>query len=531
MNDTISDIFNLSITIESMMEAHSCHEEKCTGPKYGGLNITCGMCLFPCYYDCLSTRDEFKHLMKHMKIETIEDNDQKKLNEAHVKIKSLFGINSIFEFICPSCKGTLNNTTIYDMKKKLEQNYDELQSEYDELKKENRTMKTQNTKITNELTKIKAKLYDEGVQMKSQQLGTNTNEYESELAIMRSQIDQKNREMESFSDELKTILATQQSCLEKFKLESENAIKGSVDLLNKLSSCISNSEVRVEEIDDDVVIKVPSQVNQVQNLDPGFHGENLRQKNVKKPHPFNKPSTSRWNSDQSNVKKSEYHTELYEIHISPFELSVDSEQIIQHILTNTKIGARSFSVQRLGGYGLGRSFISFKVSTLDREANNAILSEELWTPNQIARPFKNSTPKRNRSYDNDNNGNDDRFIKSNFRNPYMQQNNGFDSGANKQYIPRFDQRRQQNYNDHQQQTHPQQQQQRYQSYGQNKHDFDHRQQQNDIDHPQHMQNRQQQEQSQYRNNEQQTNRNFLVTERGHDRQRRNSYNPFRSKQQ
>lgn len=523
MNDTITDIFNLSISIGHIMDAHKCNEKGCKGPNYGGLNITCGMCLFPSYFDCLATRNEFKHLLDNMQIEPIEENDQKEINEAHIKVKSLFGVDSIFEFICPSCKSThFNNATLFDMKEsmnKSEKKIDELKSECEKVTKEMKTLKTTHTKKMNEMNEVKAKLYDMTNETgQTQRTNVNKNSIELELATLRSQINQKKNEMETFADDLKTILTIQQSRLETFKAESDNAIKSSVDLLNKISSCTSNNEDTGEENDDRASVFTSSQAHQDTHLDPGFHGENSRQKPAKKSHPFNKPSTGQQNTQQSKTK-SDDRTVLYEIHISPFELCIESEHIIQHILASIKgISAKSFSVQRLGGNGLQRSSRSFKVSTFESDVYGSILSNDLWFPNQVARPFKNAQPRRGRGHEN----NDNRPANLKFRNPFAQENNNYvnntlrdevksnyhhDSNNNGPYIPRFDQQRKQNYD----------------NYSQN------RSQPNQP-------HQQQQQQQQYQNHGQQENRNFLEPERGYDRRRRNSThsnrsNPFRSQRQ
>lgn len=367
-------------------------------------------------------------------------------------------------------------------------------------------MITKNNKLTKDITEIKAKLYD----MQSngpQRPNVNTNGFESELAVLRSQIDSKKNEIEKFADELKTILVTQQSRLEQFKLDSESAISESVDLLNKLSSCASD-EAAAEESDDNASAITLIQVNRDERLDTGFQSENSGQKNLKIRHTFNKPSTSKQISSQLNAKNNDDRTELYEIHISPFELNVSCDQIVQYIMGNLNgKSAKTFSVQRLGGYGFGHSFTSFKVSTFDIEIYNAVLSNELWEPNQIARPFTNSQPKRNR-YNNDYH-NENRQPYKFFQKPSMHRNNmGYwknesqsnenynRTSENRPYIPRFDHRQRQYFDDqsHNTQNRPQQQ-------------------------------------PQLQQHQQQGNRDFLAPDRGYVGQRRNSFNPFRRQQQ
>lgn len=484
MSNKFTDIFNFSLSIETM-ESHICNEIECKGLEFGGLKITCGVCLLPNYYECLMNGPEFKHLMSHMELEAIDINDQPKINEAHMKISSLFGPTSIFEFFCPNCKGGLNNVTFYDIKSKLETKLDTLKLDYDTLKIENKNLKTKNTKLDNDITKIKAKLYDlnSGEQQQIQQSNYNNSEYASELALLRSQIEEKSNKIETFSDELKTALATQQSRLDEFKSESENEVKCMIALLNKLTSNVSNTRETDEENDDINLNNTPSQLNrdnnhdpsrsnQIENPDPGFRDENWGQKPTSKGHLFNNPLNTNINKNQRESNENDYGTKLHELHISPFDINVECKDIVHHVLRYTSVkDARSFSVQRLGDYDSRKTFTSFRVSTLDENVYNAIFSSELWS-NQRVRPFKNLLPKRQQVRNNNSN----RHLYTGFNNPLAsqthvnkhqqsqnQQQNVGDVQApnqysnannhNRPYIPRFNGNQQKNNNDNSNDSH------------------------------------------------------------------------------
>lgn len=368
MNESVLDIFNLSLTIQTMSD-HKCNELGCKGQKYAGLNITCGMCLMPCYFECISNRSEVVHLFRQMNINNIPENDQKKINEEHLKIKSLFGVNSVFEFVCPSCKG---ESTLYDIFKKFG---DDLKQKNEDLEKKNKDLTKKNTKANSEVRELKSKLNDKESQQ-IQQVNHDTNDFEQEIATLKSQFEQKKSDIEKSIDELNMALTTQQSQFEKFKEDTDNNFKCSVELLKKISLCVSDQEDNDDENDDTDLFNAPSQMNRDSRRDPGFHDENSRQKQYKDNYQFSRPSTS--NQRNSHQANSNNRTELREIYISPFQTSVQCDDIIRFILNKTKIKDSSiFSVQRLGGYDRMRSYVSFRVSTLNNDVYKAILSNEL----------------------------------------------------------------------------------------------------------------------------------------------------------
>lgn len=87
-------------------------------------------------------------------------------------------------------------------------------------------LKSKNTKLNTEVITIKAKLYDQSTEVRQSQPATSTvHDCDSELTLLRSRIDGRANEIETFSDELKVSLATQQSRLEEFRVESEKVIK------------------------------------------------------------------------------------------------------------------------------------------------------------------------------------------------------------------------------------------------------------------------------------------------------------------
>lgn len=207
--------------------------------------------------------------------------------------------------------------------------------------------------------------------------------------------------------DMNTNFTTQQSKLEQSRVDSDKLFQSSVDLLNKLSSNISSKIENDEDIVDNTSNVMPSQLHRDENHDPGFQSENFEPNSRNEFQPIGKSNGDR--KRENPFKISAQSTEIFEIHVSPFRVDVRPEQIIDYIVDNTDIEASEFCVQRLGENVALLSFISYKISTFKYDIYKAILNDELWYPDQTARPFKNSPPKRIRNNNNrksDNNFNE-----------------------------------------------------------------------------------------------------------------------------
>lgn len=457
MNESITDVFNLSLTIKAievtMSDIHKCHESGCKGPKYAGLSVKCCICMNVYFFECIADRAEVSHLLSQLNVNACnEDDDQQMINEEHTKIRNIFCMGSVFEFVCPSCK---NETSIYEMMQKLQKGNEEMKNKNDDLTAKNTELRRKNTKANNELKTLK----DQNAQTQSkQQANPNAKVFESDVAILKLQIQQKRAYIEALSSDLKMALVKQQSLIDQFKSDSDNIYKESIELLNKVASCVSDQEETDDETDDNLS-ETPTHLDH-ENRDRGFQNENKGRKISKDTHPFSRPSTS-MQQKQPNTNFAN-QTELHEIHISPFETSVECADIVRFILRKTKVkDAKLFSVQRLGGYNRMRSFVSFKVSTLQNDVYKEILANDIWQPFQTVRPFNNTPPRGSRFNDR---GNDKPY----FGNPFASRSGGsnwgqkqmgsnyrynsfrnFKDDGDKTYIPRFER------------TQHEQQQQRY----------------------------------------------------------------------
>lgn len=88
---------------------------------------------------------------------------------------------------------------------------------------------------------------------------------------------------------------------------------------------------------------------------------------------------------------------LLSIYVGRFETHITSIDIASHIMGRTKIkDKRLFNVEQLIGQKnemKQKTFVSFKISTLSDDIYKMLLNNDVWGPNQSARPFKTDSPK------------------------------------------------------------------------------------------------------------------------------------------
>lgn len=144
------DFFNTSIFNKTMPSDHHCTDSNCSGSKLHGLNLTCYKCFRPYFFECLAKRPEIIEIVKLLEIDDTKNCLQTKVDKAINSLTKLFDTESVFEFICPSCKNDdLNN----DIKQKYK-------SQIDELKKQITTEKSRATRAENKNKKLQQQLTD-----------------------------------------------------------------------------------------------------------------------------------------------------------------------------------------------------------------------------------------------------------------------------------------------------------------------------------------------------------------------------------
>lgn len=275
---------------------------------------------------------EILHLMQ---IDPIAG-DHLNFHENKAKLDNLFGSNAAFEFNCPICKGCkpLDDTKLEPEKQNRDSQTPNIHANVDTKRPENRIdSKSEHTQCHSEM---------ESTRLKSQ-----FSEMREEILFFQSKWDQ-------------------------LKLESEDLFKRLFELLNSSSACTSNYNTQ-------------------------FNKHNKLSQNESFANPFNHSTSQQIDMRLSKMNDRVEKAKLYEIFVTPFELSVQCDQIVQHILKSTNIaGADMFCVERLG-WSSGRrkrTFVSFKISTLNFDVYKSISDNKIWLPSQSARNFIRKSPRK-----------------------------------------------------------------------------------------------------------------------------------------
>lgn len=90
------------------MSNHVCDIRKCCGKKYDGFYIRCTECNEPTMVDCIFEHVQTQTLLRILGLYNKATHVHTRNDESEKLIKSLFGKNSPFGFICSKCKSDMN---------------------------------------------------------------------------------------------------------------------------------------------------------------------------------------------------------------------------------------------------------------------------------------------------------------------------------------------------------------------------------------------------------------------------------------
>lgn len=267
---------------------HNCMENNCDGKKNHELNLTCNYCSSSWYFDCIESKSEIKSLLSLLKcVEDMLPNDVLDIDST---INSLFNIDSVFLFVCPTCK---SNDSYTAMKVKLNSKISTLKAEKKKISEDNFTL------------------------------------------------------TESLNIERENVLQLTS------RLDAKSIPSGS-------TSVISSPVTSIQQIAD-----VDRRLKIVENFVSGFNKNDNTTTNIR---------DSVNNNDVA---------EIYEIYVSKFPPTTTCDDIVQRIVDKLKLNRGVFDVTRLLRHKANikkLSFVSFKVSTLNKEVFESIIDKNIWSP-------------------------------------------------------------------------------------------------------------------------------------------------------
>lgn len=145
-----------------------------------------------------------------------------------------------------------------------------------------------------------------------------------------------------------------------------------------LLEALGNNDVRKR--------KTPNDLNGLNNGTPSF----TPQSNATTSSLFNAQPSNELEPPEEKIKPKQFRS-IFEIYVSKFKNDTTAEKIIQHVIKTSTIKNRDlFSVELLTKSRENvkkLSYVSFKITTCNEKAYEAILKEEVWEPNFKAIPF------------------------------------------------------------------------------------------------------------------------------------------------
>lgn len=410
LNISINSFLSGTNKSNEMDSTHVCAEKNCTGKSFYGLNLTCSRCLQPKFFDCISELPEIKSILAAFQI--TNDLDSTTGARRNDRIKSVFYGESVFEFVCPLCKST---DSFVGMKTKLDKRIETLEKKnksvnttlkqsQDEVKSLNSLLK----KTKEELEALKLTPRSEGttsIDLTKDKEVSENDKLISELREKNLVLEGKVNSIVSTLNDVKQNFNTHQAGLNKIKSEFDNAYLDFFDALKPLTSTdftqsasgtvneneVINSQAQFSDIPSPQSgIRLHS-IEDVSNIQNGVSNQNVMDQNFElKPPTFKRKSTN-----TNDARNQDRNSHLYEIHVTKFDKSMTSENIISHIVKRTNYSADTFAVDMLANPSRlkRKTFLSFKISTLRKDVCDTLLSDKLWAPNFSARLYDARSPK------------------------------------------------------------------------------------------------------------------------------------------
>lgn len=329
-------ILNDSIFGKQTEHEHKCNESNCKGEKLYGLKLKCSRCENEGFFDCLASRPEIKHLCSLINYKDSSDG-RKQTNKAEKTLKILFAKDSVFHYLCTSCKAVAPQT----------QQASEVDSD----------SITQNEIID----ELKSRV--------------------SSLEIVISDLKKQLISQLSIGERLTSAYKECMTDLARNKEEIGNVLKslefpGTSSTVSAGTSMSSSKPVKCKNND----LLISPTIDLSDTLSSSDPIENLLL-----PPPKSKQLKNMRQLTANN------ETKMYEIYLSKFALQQTCDAIEKYIVEKTPISnASHFNVEKIKH----KSFSAFKITVLKKEINDLILDENLWSPNYSASPFDHSKVKK-----------------------------------------------------------------------------------------------------------------------------------------
>lgn len=377
------NFFNSSIFNRSLPQDHDCLKENCSGNALFGLNKTCRLCKNVSFYQCISKRPEVECVLKGIIPDDFDGQSQTRLAEIQKKLDILFGNESVFQFICPSC-------LLSEILESVNLPHNEIMNKQ---KKDITKLKTALTKSSNESERLKVQMQelqsalDDSTQNENNDKCNKCDRLNAEIARLIQEIENLKVKISDRDSVNGFDPSTAFNAIAMYSVEIRDSLaqidKNKSDIASHLDSI--NMSIPDEFLNGVNLVSAKSSTGgQVNNLNPNstdFKAKKDVNGYFNAPKKLNKVNESN-NSAADPVRS---------IYVGPFDTHIECSDICDHILSSTEIENKNFfavkKLIRANDNIKRKTFIAFKILTFSADVYETILNKELWGPNQTARPF------------------------------------------------------------------------------------------------------------------------------------------------
>lgn len=371
------------------MENHDC--SGCSGTKFQGANLTCNRCLRPFFLECLSTKKEVTYLIAALN--QYSSSSITSPTRLQTKMLNVFGTESMFDFTCPRCKkegrfvdavAQVKRDSKIECDKETQRKCNELETMY----------QSQLFALREELNKSVQLNNDYSAKLMQQQneLISCRSKYQ-ELETINAALNQKNADLENNQNQMDGIDSE----------DGAGAITEFMKIMNRFDVMTHDIEARVKLECEKVITSINGEVS-----DPNLNlkkrklnGANTQQQMHQSSVPFEIDLTSEGKGTVTKLKppkkKENDSRDVYQIHVSQFDMKHTENDIEKFICENTGINASGlFKVTKLmnkkRNFSEGDEYCSFKITTIHYDVYKKITNTAIWEPEFQVRDFTASPP-------------------------------------------------------------------------------------------------------------------------------------------
>lgn len=333
-------------------------------------------------------KPEISLIVKLLTPSDFNDQSQQHIGSIVSNLNVLFGIESVFQFICPACIAS-------DSLNVLQGNQDEIITEY---KKQVTVLKRNNTRLSNENARLKEDINNppstssDGAQAQDRQII----DLQNRVASLELIINDVKSTISSQLEKNASILNLIEKC--KGEIDVNNTtLKSAHNVIEKIGSGTSviDDSGDANPNRDSSTTQAEQKIHEVVNID--IHlcppEDVIKSKtNTLIPNAATKSSSVNQSNRNDNDNK-------FEIYVTKFNPKHTCDDIEQYIVNKTSLKADQFSVKLLLHRKLKiekMTFVSFKITTLKRDVFEIIMNDTLWAPHFKASLFssKKTTSKK-----------------------------------------------------------------------------------------------------------------------------------------